>query len=284
MSIGSKIKALRASKGLSQNELADDIGVSRQAITKWETDNGVPEIDNLSAISDVFDVPIDAIVKDGQTLYTSLIQYDIDSDKDFEIEIVPSNKVTVEGGDSEKIRVEMLSDTISTLDSDLKVNVEDKKHRMSLRMYRRNDLTESSCRSDLAVRIRLPRKYIGNIELKSDVNTLNLRNFDTEDVEFNGEAKVITLDDVHGQAEMDVRSDCLFRVHNLDGSLEINQVGKNSIVEVPDDLNFRAVNDGRKCDLILENGLASDEKCKDIIELNGMKNTLTIRTAPKDNA
>ena len=69
MSIGSKIKALRAAKGLSQNELADDIGVSRQAITKWETDNGVHEIDNLSAISDVFDVSIDAIVKDGQALY-----------------------------------------------------------------------------------------------------------------------------------------------------------------------------------------------------------------------
>ncbi len=284
MSIGSKIKALRAAKGLSQNELADDIGVSRQAITKWETDNGVPEIDNLSAISDVFDVSIDAIVKDGQALYSSLIQYDIDSDKDFEIEIVPSDVITVEGGDSEKVRIEMLSDTISTLDSDLKVNIEDKKHRMTLRMYRRNDLTESSCRNDLAVRIRLPKKYIGNIELKSDVNMLNLKNFDTEDVEFNGEADIIALDGVRGQAEMDVRSDCLFRVLNLDGSLEINQVGKTSIVEVPADLKFRALNDGRKCELVLENGLVSDERCKDVIELNGMKNILTIRPAPGDNA
>ena len=40
MSIGTKLKKLRTAKGMSQNELADSIGVSRQAITKWETDNG----------------------------------------------------------------------------------------------------------------------------------------------------------------------------------------------------------------------------------------------------
>ena len=45
MTIGTKIKTLRAARGMSQNELADSIGVSRQAITKWETDNGVPEIE-----------------------------------------------------------------------------------------------------------------------------------------------------------------------------------------------------------------------------------------------
>ncbi len=281
MTIGTKIKTLRAARGMSQNELADSIGVSRQAITKWETDNGVPEIENLSAISRLFDVPIDALVKEGQSLYSSIIQYDIDSDKDFDIDAVPSNIIIVEGGDSEKIRVEMLSDTIPTLDSDLKIAIEDRKRKMVLKMNRRNDLTESMCRSDLAVRIRLPRKYVGEIELRSDVNELHLRHFDTEDVQFNGEARLITLDDVHGQAEMDVRSDCLFRVQNLDGSLEINQMGKSSVVEVPSNLMFRAVNAGRKCELTLD-GVTSDEDCKDFIEINGMKNTLNIKVGTWD--
>ena len=284
MTIGTKIKTLRAAKGMSQNELADSIGVSRQAITKWETDNGVPEIENLSAISKLFDIPIDALVKEGQSLYSSIIQYDIDSDKDFDIDAVPSNTIIVEGGDSEKIRVEMLSDTIPTLDSDLKIAIEDRKRKMVLKMNRRNDLTESMCRSDLTIRIRLPRKYVGEIELKSDVKELHLRNFDTEDMEFNGEASLITLDDVHGEAEMDVRSDCLFRVRNLDGSLEINQIGKNSIVEVPPDLKFRAINAGRKCELTLSDGLTSDESCKDFIEVNGMKNTLNIKVGKWDTA
>lgn len=277
MGIGTKIKTLRNTKGMSQNELADRLDVSRQAITKWETENGVPEIDNILAISKLFDIPIDSLVKEEQNLYSSVIQYDIDCDKDFDIETVPSNLILIEGGDSEKIRIEMLSDIIATLDSDLKVAVEDRKRKMVLKMNRRNDLTESQCRNDLNIRIRLPRKYIGGIELRSDVSELHLKSFETEDIEYNGKANVITLDDVHGEAEMDVRSDCIFRVFNLDGSLEINQIGKNSIVEVPSDLRFRAVNAGRKCELILSDGLSSDKNCKDFIEINGMKNTLNIR-------
>ena len=282
MSIGTKIKTLRNAKGMSQNELADNLGVSRQAITKWETDNGVPEIDNILAISKLFDIPVDSLVKEGQNLYSSVIQYDIDCDKDFDIEAVPSKSILIEGGDSEKIRIEMLSDSIATLDSDLKIAIEDRKRKMVLKMNRRNDLTESQCRNDLDLRIRLPKKYLGEIELRSDVKELYLRNFETEDVEFNGEADVITLDDIHGEAEMDVRSNCLFRVLNLDGSLEINQMGKESVVEVPADMRFRAVNAGRKCELILSDGLTSDDGCKDFIEINGMKNTLNIKAGTWD--
>ena len=276
MSIGTKLKKLRTAKGMSQNELADSIGVSRQAITKWETDNGFPDVGNLKALSKLFGVPINAIIFDDLNLYSSTIQYDIDSDKDFDIEAVPADSISVFGGDSEKIKIDMVSDNISTLDSDLKVAVEDRKHKMIIKMNRRNDLTESMCRSDLHIFIRLPRKYVGGIELKSDVNSLYLRNLDAEDIEFNGEAETVSLDDVHGQVEMDVRSDCMFIIHNLDGSLEINQIGKNSIVGVPADLKFRAVNAGRKCELIIDDGLISDDDCKDTIEINGMKNTLRI--------
>ena len=277
MSIGTKIKSLRNSKGMSQNELADVMGVSRQAITKWETDNGTPEIENLIALSDIFGINVDSMVRDDMCQYCSFIQYDIDSDKDFEIEIVPSDRIFIEGSDSEKIRIEMMSDTIPTLDSDLKIAIEDRKHRMSLRMNRRNDLTETKCRSDLSVCIRLPKKYINGIDLKADVNELHLKGFQTEDMEFNGDANVVTMEDVHGKAEMDVRTDCTFRISDLDGSLEINQIGRRSTVEIPAGLRFRAVNDGRKCELNLRDGLKSDDQCEDVIELNGMKNTLDIR-------
>ena len=282
MTIGTKIKTLRTAKGMSQNELADSIGVSRQAITKWETDNGLPDIGNLKAISKLFEIPINAIIMDDLNLYSSTIQYDIDSDKDFDIESVPANSIYMYGGNSEKIRIEMLSDTISTLDSDLKVSVEDRKHKMIIRMNRRNDLTESMCRSDLDIIIRLPRKYVAGIELRSDVNRLSLKGLDAEDIEFNGEAETILLDDVHGQVEMDVRSDCRFGLMNLDGSLEINQIGKNSVVGVTDKLRFRAVNAGRKCELIIDDDMVIDENSKDTIEINGMKNTLRIEVVERD--
>ncbi len=282
MSIGTKIKSLRNSKGMSQNDLADAMGVSRQAITKWETDNGTPEIENLVAISNIFGVNVDSLVKDEMSQYCSFIQYDIDMGKDFEIDLVPSNTVIIEGGESEKVRIEMMSDNIPTLDSDLKVAIEDRKRKMSLMMKRRNDLTETQCRNDLSIRIRLPRKYIETIDLKADVKALHLKGFQTEDVEFNGDADVITLEDVHGKAEMDVRTDCTFLISDLDGSLEINQIGKRSVLKLPSDLRFRAVNDGRKCELNLLDDLRSDDDCEDIIELNGMKSTLDIVARPSD--
>ena len=170
----------------------------------------------------------------------------------------------------------MLSNTITTLDSDLKVFIEDKKHNMGIEMKRRNDLTDTDCMNDLFIRIRLPRDLIGGIELKTETKELHLRDFMTEDVEVRGKADAITLQGVHGQAEMDIGDDCVFTAYDLDGSLEINQIGKSSVVKVPKDLGFKAVNDGRKCELTVSEMLSPDDSCEDFIELNGMKSKLTI--------
>ena len=276
MTIGEKIKNLRNGKKMSQAELADSLGVSRQAVTKWETDGGTPEIESIVAIAGMFGTSVDALVKDDMPCFSSIIQYDIETKKDFDIDLIPSNKVIVEGHDSEKVRVEMLSNTITTLDSDLKVYVEDRKHNMGIEMRRRNDLTDTDCRNDLFIRIRLPRDLIGGIELKTETEELHLRDFMTEDVEVRGKADGITLKGVHGQAEMDIGNDCIFTAYDLDGSLEINQIGKNSIVKVPKDLRFKAINDGRKCELSVSEKLSPDSGCEDFIELNGMKSSLSI--------
>ena len=170
----------------------------------------------------------------------------------------------------------MLSDTITSLDSDLKVYIDDKKHDMGIEMRRRNDLTDTDCRNDLFIRIMLPRDLIGGIELRTETKELHLRDFMTEDVEVRGKADAITLKGVHGQAEMDIGDDCVFTAYDLDGSLEINQIGKSSVVKVPKDLRFKAVNDGRKCELSVSEKLSPDSGCEDFIELNGMKSRLTI--------
>lgn len=61
--IGEKIKQLRSEKGLSQEKLAEKLNVSRSAIAKWETDGGIPEIDNLLQLSIVFGVSLDELVR-----------------------------------------------------------------------------------------------------------------------------------------------------------------------------------------------------------------------------
>ena len=50
MTFGEKLKKLRNDNGLTQEQLADKIFVTRTAISKWETDKGFPSIDSLKAI------------------------------------------------------------------------------------------------------------------------------------------------------------------------------------------------------------------------------------------
>lgn len=62
MSLGSNISRLRAEKRLSQGDLADILNVSRQSVSKWETDGSVPDLDKLVKLSRVFDVTLDELV------------------------------------------------------------------------------------------------------------------------------------------------------------------------------------------------------------------------------
>ena len=56
--LGQRIAAQRKKLGLSQEALGDKMGVSRQAISKWESDGAVPEIDKLIAMSKLFGVTL----------------------------------------------------------------------------------------------------------------------------------------------------------------------------------------------------------------------------------
>lgn len=64
MRLGEKIYKLRTEKNLSQGELADALEVSRQSVSKWETDASVPELDKLIKLSEIFGVSLDELVLD----------------------------------------------------------------------------------------------------------------------------------------------------------------------------------------------------------------------------
>lgn len=57
-----RLRALREGEGMSQEQLAERLDVSRQVITKWENGSGVPKIDNLIALSDCFHISIDELM------------------------------------------------------------------------------------------------------------------------------------------------------------------------------------------------------------------------------
>ena len=64
MSFGEKLQQLRKEKGLSQEDLAHQLNVSRQAVSKWELQNGYPEIEKMILISDLFQVSLDYLMKE----------------------------------------------------------------------------------------------------------------------------------------------------------------------------------------------------------------------------
>ena len=68
MEFNEKIQELRKSKGLTQEELAEALYVSRTAISKWESGRGYPSIDSLKAIAKYFSVTIDEILSSGEVL------------------------------------------------------------------------------------------------------------------------------------------------------------------------------------------------------------------------
>lgn len=65
MAFSEKLKYIRNELRLSQDELAGELGVSRQSISKWESGSAYPEIDKLIMISNFFDVSIDYLLKDS---------------------------------------------------------------------------------------------------------------------------------------------------------------------------------------------------------------------------
>lgn len=63
MTLGERIAYYRGALGLSQGELAEKLGVSRQAVSKWETDAGLPDLDRLIALSGLYNITLDELVK-----------------------------------------------------------------------------------------------------------------------------------------------------------------------------------------------------------------------------
>lgn len=81
MTLGEKLKSARKSAGLTQEQLAEKLLVSRQAITKWESDRGMPDVENLKSLSQLLGVSIDYLLDNGEHLDLSVIREEINLDE-----------------------------------------------------------------------------------------------------------------------------------------------------------------------------------------------------------
>ena len=81
MTFGEKLKEARKEAGLSQEQVAEKMNVSRSAIAKWETDKGMPDINNLKVISQLLNVSVDYLLDDNEKISFNETKEAIDLDK-----------------------------------------------------------------------------------------------------------------------------------------------------------------------------------------------------------
>ncbi|WP_416518017.1 helix-turn-helix transcriptional regulator [Bifidobacterium asteroides] len=81
MELGSQIRRYRSERGMSQDDLAGRIFVSRQTISNWENDRTYPDVQNLLLLSNLFDVSVDQLIKGDLDTMKQALDKDVRSMK-----------------------------------------------------------------------------------------------------------------------------------------------------------------------------------------------------------
>ena len=81
MKFHEKLYAVRKNAGMTQNDLAEKLNVSRQAVSRWEMGTAMPDVENLVAMSDLFGVSLDYLLKDHEIYAQQAELSDIEHEK-----------------------------------------------------------------------------------------------------------------------------------------------------------------------------------------------------------
>ena len=286
--ISMRIRELRKQAKLSQEMMAEKIGVSRQAITKWETGLGVPDIENLVAIADLFKLSLDELMGrdiehetlEKDYLYESVTEYDIDGKKDFDISFMGANKLKLYAYEGEKVKVILLSDTIADIQKELKTKIDDIKRKIDIDIKRVGNLSETVAKNELTIKILIPQLYMGEVDLNGNTNILELKNLELDNIEFGGKSKEITLENIKSHIEIDTNEDAKLYVKNVEGALDINQLSATSKLYIASTDEFGFVTKGVLNKVLYKQDMLNikevSEEPKLVIELNGIKSELSI--------
>lgn len=288
MTFAEILKSQRRKAGLSQEKLAEKLGVSRQAVTKWETDSGIPEIENIRAVSTLFGISIDGLLsgeapakKTADYLFESVTEYDIDGAKRFDMKFGGAKLLSISGWSGEKIRVRLASNTISTLQSDFKVKIDDIKRRIDVDLNRRNGASETQAKEFVFIFVQIPASFAAKIECAASAKSVELRSLSCESIELDVKTANILIEDVFGTVEINCNLDMNIDCKNINGEIDVNQINSTSKIRIPKETKFTAVKKGLATRILYEKDGKPSEKfdtpdSENIIELNGIKSELVI--------
>lgn len=290
MKFGEKLKSARKQAGMSQEQLAEKLGVSRQAVTKWETDGGIPDIENIMAISALFNLSVDQLLsnekeekKSVDYLYESVTEYDLDESKRYDMKFGGAKQLILSGYEGEKIRVRLASNTLSTIQKDFKVKIDDIRKRIDVDVSRRNGITEREAKEAINIYVQVPKSYVGKIECTVNAETVEVHSLTCESMELDIKTRSMVLEDVAGTVEINCNLDMEVICHSLEGEIAMNQVSATSKIYIPEGTSFTAVTKGVGTSISYEKegekvpSFALPE-ADNLIELNGMKSELVICT------
>ena len=277
MTLGQTIKYYRTKFNLSQSELGDQIGVSRQAVTKCETDTGMPDINNIKSLAKLFHISIDTLLSSDhhvQSLHESKIEYDIDMLKDFDINLGTLGEVTIEGYEGEKLIIQLSSSTYQDLQKDFKIKFDDNKERLDINLISKEHVTKIQ-RRDINMYVMLPSQYIHKIECNVLPLSMSLFHITSDSIELDIKTSSLDLLDIHGHIEIDCNIDMVIKTDAIDGKLDLNAIRSASRLIITSSCLFNTITKGIKTKIIYEGDI--DEDSDNQIELNGIMSELTIK-------
>lgn len=292
MNFAEKLKELRKQKGISQEQLAEKIYVSRQAITKWESGNGIPDIENLIAISNLFNESLDSLLSEEKSLiskheflYESRTEYDLDSPKKIDLRAGVAHEVIIEKTKDEKIQVIAASNKLPYLAQQVKVKIVENKKRMDVVIKHSTDLSDIAALDNLFILVRIPEKFVADIEVASELENLKIRDITFDAIEFDGKAKNAFITNATGHVELNTNSNIYVEVNGLKGKLDLNQFHAFSKIKFAEDQAYYLKNAGRFTRFVDSDSkiLVGKRDLEDpseptelIVELNGWKSEAQI--------
>lgn len=257
MDFGDKLKQYRLKEGLSQEQLAEKIGVSRQAITKWETKRGLPDVENMIILAELFKLTLDELVleevkkqEEKPEVFESETAYDIDTEKHFDINLGSARRITIKTGVDEKIHVVLSSESLAEIGSLFKVKLDEKRNKLDVELVNKKGVSRFEAQESVDITLLLPEKFTGHTEVDASVKELYVEDLRLSRLEYDGDAEKIYIRDTEGCLEFTAKTNYEFFISGNCPKLDVNQFKAKAIVHVENAEHYQFLNNGKKCKII----------------------------------
>lgn len=294
MNFSEKLKTLRKQKNISQELLAEKLHVSRQAITKWESGTGIPDIANIISISALFNESIDSLLSEEKSLmskqeflYESRVEYDLDQKKKMDFKLGFVHEVIFEKTANEKVEMVLSSNKIAEISRLAKVKIVEDAGRMDVSINHNPELTELMAKENLHVCIRVPEKIVEDVELSAQTEDLRIRDIKFDGLEYAGTVQNLTVSNTEGHIELDTNSSINAEICEAKGKIDFNQIKAISRLHFAQNTEYALWNAGRGTRFVDSEGneIPAPRKEKELaqvktpllVELNGMKSEIQIQ-------